>query len=763
MKKLFIKYNPYKLETKIMVNGEEIFHPNSLLREKATSGSRLQEWVEELPRLLVEEYASREWEITFHGTLLDYQDLKEVFDSCNRKGELTTTISHTPAKETSDKIGFIDEVFKEIQKGPFDELKDEEIGSAFQHAKSSQFEVCVVATMSAGKSTLINAMLGTKLMPSKCEACTAIITRIIDNDNQSWKAKVYGQGKRLLETHEELTYEKMVRLNEDKEVSVIEVNGDIPFVDSKNISLVLIDTPGPNNSRDPEHKKVQSEFLSKSSKSLVLYIMEGTFGSNDDNQLLKRVADSMAVAGKQSKDRFIFVVNKMDNRKNGEDVSTDKALNNIRQYLQGHGINNPNLFPVAALPALNIKLISNGTELDVDTREETEFKVKKLNRNEQLHLESYATLPLSIKNEIARQLYEAEGTKDDTDQALIHTGIVSLEAAIRQYVEKYAETAKIKNIVDTFIHKLEEVGCFEETKRKLSENRDQNEKILAQIKVISKKLDDVKSAQNFKTDVHTAVDQFDKKSRDTIYDIHLKFQNLLTQKLDEIRGKELSLEEIDEKEHQLNELVQNLQPEFYTSLNEVIRENLIETSNALLDVYRKKLTHLIEEMDSEVFSDITIDPLKLIGGSVICINDDINRLIRTKKVENGEEWIENTDKKWFKPWTWFDEDGYYRTIYKDVRFVKGEDIAQLYLTQIQNNLLDNAKKAYVHAVKESEKIEKSYNKEFKRLDELLKKKLAELERFTTEKEQAEERIQECESKLEWLEQIKNKVESILEI
>ena len=54
----------------------------------------------------------------------------------------------------------------------------------------------------------------------------------------------------------------------------------------------------------PEHKKVQSEFLNKSSKSLVLYIMEGTFGSDDDNALLQRVADSMKVGGKQSKDRI---------------------------------------------------------------------------------------------------------------------------------------------------------------------------------------------------------------------------------------------------------------------------------------------------------------------------------------------------------------------------------------------------------------------------------------------------------------------------
>ena len=44
-------------------------------------------------------------------------------------------------------------------------------------------EVFAIATMSAGKSTLINALLSKKLLPSSNEACTATITKII-NKNQ---------------------------------------------------------------------------------------------------------------------------------------------------------------------------------------------------------------------------------------------------------------------------------------------------------------------------------------------------------------------------------------------------------------------------------------------------------------------------------------------------------------------------------------------------------------------------------------------------
>lgn len=304
VKRVFIKYNPYNLETELTVD-EKKPAQNSQIGERILPGSRLQEWVEDLPQILIEEYNDTNFDVVFHGTLLDFEDLKDAFTQAFNRGELTATLDRIPAKETSDKEILIDEVFKEIQEGPFDELRDTEIISAFQHEKSSDFEVCVVATMSAGKSTLINAMLGTKLMPSKQEACTAIITKIKDNkNNDSWQAEVYNKDNCLIETHENLTYPTMERLNNDKDVSVIKATGNIPFVSSEDVSLVLIDTPGPNNSRDPEHKKVQSDFLSKSSKSLVLYIMEGTFGSDDDNALLQRIADSMKVGWKAKQRSF---------------------------------------------------------------------------------------------------------------------------------------------------------------------------------------------------------------------------------------------------------------------------------------------------------------------------------------------------------------------------------------------------------------------------------------------------------------------------
>ena len=46
------------------------------------------------------------------------------------------------------------------------------------------------------------------------------------------------------------------------------------------------------------------------------------------------------------------------------------------------------------------------------------------------------------------------------------------------YVKKYAKTAKIKNIVDTFIKKLESAHSFEKTKEEIATNQDKQKEIL---------------------------------------------------------------------------------------------------------------------------------------------------------------------------------------------------------------------------------------------------------------------------------------------
>ncbi|MBF4102826.1 dynamin family protein [Gallibacterium anatis] len=60
------------------------------------------------------------------------------------------------------------------------------------------FEVIIVGTMSAGKSTVINALIGQELLHSANQATTATITSIHDKDGKTFSGTAYDyEGKFL--------------------------------------------------------------------------------------------------------------------------------------------------------------------------------------------------------------------------------------------------------------------------------------------------------------------------------------------------------------------------------------------------------------------------------------------------------------------------------------------------------------------------------------------------------------------------------------
>ena len=73
------------------------------------------------------------------------------------------------------------------------------------------------------------------------------------------------------------------------------------------------------------------------------------------------------------------------------------------------------------------------------------------------------------------RLADAISEENTNEQALIHSGIVPIEEAIKMYVVKYAKTAKIKNIVDTFLKKLESAQSFENTKKEIASKKEERD------------------------------------------------------------------------------------------------------------------------------------------------------------------------------------------------------------------------------------------------------------------------------------------------
>lgn len=754
MREIFIKYNPYRLETSITIDGVAP-KQNSRLN---FGDHRLQEWIEELPEILFEECSSRDFKITFHGTILDYEDVEAMAREAKQAG-LNIELEHIPAKEVSDKEAVIDEIFNEIQAGPFDELKQPDVIKAFNMAKCSDFEVNVVATMSAGKSTLINALLRQKLMPAKQEACTATITEIKDNDADHFMAKVYDINGNLIQTYPELSFEIMDSLNSNPEVSKIHVEGNIPFVTSEDVSLVLVDTPGPNNSRDPEHKAATYRMLSESSKTVVLYILNATqLAVNDDYNLLSHVADSMKIGGKQSRDRFIFVVNKLDDFKKGED-SIEAAITKVRDYLHDNGIENANIYPASALTALNIRtVLSESDDDDDDEVYEAKGKVRKFNRNPEMYFETLAPLTPSVRGEIETRLANARSNQDTYEEALIHCGIVPIEMAIKMYVQKYAKTAKIKNIVDTFSKRLESAKSFETTKQEITENQDKQKEILAHIKVIKKKLASGEDAKHFKSRIEQI--NYDSEIRKMANDVIIVAQRKITEQLSSSDTK-ISKREAEELCRQFARFADNLQAEVQVKLEELIGNHVHKSAADLLKEYKKKISELAQDVN---VGNVSIDPFELMAGDISTdVSSLINNLTETESVKVDEVWVENTSKKWFKPWTWFQEKGHWKNVYEEKEYVDGTKLAQRFFAPIQEQLYENNNNAIEYAKAQTKKIKQDFSKKFVELDTVLQEKLQELEDCANDNKNIEYRIRESQAKLKWLEEIQIKTKAILDI
>ncbi|KMN41287.1 dynamin family protein [Lysinibacillus sp. LK3] len=759
MAKVFIKYNPFKLETIIEIDGE-LIPQNSVLN---VGSKRLQEWVEQLAEFLQDECNEDYFELDFMGTSMDLEDVEEIIEKARKKG-IEIELTHIPVQEISNMEFAIEEVFDEIINGPIEELKSKDLQDAFKKALNDEFEITVVATMSAGKSTLINSLLQRKLMPSSQEACTATISRIKDTDDEDFFATAYDEFGNVIKSVPNLGLEDMEKLNAIEKVSTICIEGDIPFTSTEEMSLVLIDTPGPNNSRDENHLKTTYKNLDESSKALVLYILNATqLGVNDDSQLLNAVANSMQVGGKQSKDRYLFVVNKLDQFRKGED-DVESSLQKVRKYLADRGIHDPNIFPAAALSSLDIRELLNHPEsVDEDLEDEILMMARKLNRNEQLHLEKYATLTPSIRRKIDEQLRLADdGDIMNLETALIHSGIPAVEETIKLYVEKYARTAKIKNVVDTFQKKLESSKAFEETKTAIAENTERHAQIKEQIRQIEEKLNSGKEAEKFKKKIEEIDVMKDIKTESR--KLVLKHQRSVDEFLTGAIGKEFAKNEAESFIENLIRISRESHSKLTVNLEKMINDNLNNIADQLLKEYKGKIVKLVDGLGTD---NLVFEPLQLIAAELdfgIEKNRILDTATYTEKVKVGTESYRNPERsgffgslKFWKPTT------LYRDVYEEQTMVSAQIISDEFSTYLekQNRML--IKEVEGSAKENIKQIKMDYYRKFDKVDQILRDKLKELETFTQDESLIRAKIAESQARLEWLERINEKVNKIIDI
>ena len=769
MLEVIIEYNPYKVASTITVNGEK---PKKNSKLNQFLNQRFQLWVDQVPFLLAEEYNDDKFDLTFFGTELDYQDLLAAIEIAE-KNDIYFRVKKIDAKEFGDKEKDIRELFEQVRKLPFEELQSAAVLNAFELAFNELLEVNVVAPMSAGKSTLINALLGKRLLPSKQGACTAIITKVQDDDDDTFKAIAIDANKNEIEHYSVLDYETMKALNGNPEISEVQVRGNIPFVTSKEVSLVLIDTPGPNNARDKKHGLVTAKALDQSSKMLVLFVMNGgTLHTADESALLERIAKSMSVGGKQSRERFMFVINKMDGYKEEDDDIANETIPDVIKYLEDRGIENPNIFPAAAEPALLIRRYLNTFE-DVEKEKllkEIENVAEKLINQKQLHLETYPHLVRSCQTKIDDELATAIQNNDILGQALIHSGIRGIEESIRMYVTKYCRPAKITNLVNTFKHELDSAEAFENTKKEVASRQTEQKELEAKINKLTQKLTSKSENEAFKKKVFAL--EITSKLTGNVDSLIAEVEESLTNFFSQCPG-EMEEEEAMDYIRKFTKLANDKQNEFQESVNCLLHDDIKAKSQQLLEEYIKKLAVLSEEFSE---GSLTIDLASFVQGKLDSLNEEsvIDASIDSRIETHTEERSKTVTHRrkgfdrlfhlssWFNP-TYETTEYYDVEVEEEIKFVSREKLSNQLVAPIRKTLKAERTRILEFAEEKTKNIKEYFFKQFDKVDNILAKKTSELHEATTSKEASEKALKNANDLLKQLEDVKAKLAAILEI
>lgn len=469
-----LKYNPYRRTTKILIDGKEIEENSELNSIKEGS---LQNWVKKFERILKKEYGYKNLDIKFTGREIDFQDLKNNMDeNQNIKFEFIKILS------TEERLKKLESVFKKIQDGPYEELKTPEILGNFRKVFEQEFEIAVVATMSSGKSTLLNSFLSKNLIPSKNQACTAKITRIEDDKSINFfSAEIYDQEDKLIKKYEKIDAEDLKTFNDGENIGLIKLKGNVRNISSNQSRLVLIDTPGPNNSMDIKHKELTYNLLKKDYKPLVLYILSYTqLGVDDDRDLLKNISEEMNKGDLQSTERFIFVLNKFDARfEDDNDDDINKVLGKVKEYLEGLSIKNPIIIPTAARTALFMRLNEDSlNNKSVKQRNTYKENIVDEYRDNEFNINNLINISNTIKKSINFKIEKYSEENDDEKLAELLTGVPALENYIEDYLEKYSVPEKIVKSLESFKIFLDKEKFLD----KINEMLTKNENLLKNMK-----------------------------------------------------------------------------------------------------------------------------------------------------------------------------------------------------------------------------------------------------------------------------------------
>ena len=700
MKELTIIYNSFGPLTEVRMDGQPLkVHSAEQVFVEAHCQDPVFSWLGEFVKDILKKYRTA-LRLSFSGTADDCESFKSlVQDISSHLGDGEVMLGDVKA-EMPDPLTTLDSIYKKGKEGPFKEIfNDDQVLQAYKDATSREFEVSFIAAMSSGKSTLMNALLGHNLMPSAAEACTATIVRITDTDSmkgQPFMAVRYDRtGKPIDANPIEVTKEKLTDWNKDKNIPLVKIKGDVPTIaETSSAQYVFQDTPGPNNARDDSHEEMTKKAISER-LSMVVYVMTpNTFQGKDNDGIFKHVCREIKKASENARNRFIFVLNKIDEVKTKEE-SVDSLYKKACEYLESNGIVRPVVIPVCARGALLMRLdrydkaYFDGNDDDLD--ELATFRSKFSRPAWNMYSLCKDVLSSSVQVRYEKMLAEASLRSEKDELALLQTGIPLLEMILQEYLYRYALPTKVGDALTCFGRVFDEANKDAVLKELLS---GEQEKVCAFAKALNDgeaTKERLEKGQQIIEKIRSARYEPSQFSVKELMALSTHYESELDAVVRRLgRGKispSSANQKGDEARADLDELVADMKDK----LTEVLSQEQETKIGALVSEYNKALADSLGSMDVS---------LRKLQTSILTINaEDI--VSTAKREAKGRIKHVRYERHWYTLWCYRHEEVSYEDVVdmedmarsvRDEMAAYGHKSVEAFKKNVEQSFVDNQKK-----------------------------------------------------------------------
>lgn len=462
---------------------------------------------------------NEDFTLYFAGRDVDFCDLEAGFQQELKKNiKVTCKKLKESSLEDEDVLDNLSSLVTSLKSSPFAKTPQVESALAsYEECLKGQLKIAVIAPMSSGKSTLLNALLGQELLAMSNDATTAKITRIYHQDTQQpFEFELRDKNEEILQDKEVATPEKLLRTtrrsDETENIGYVDLYGNIPDIITNKINLVLMDTPGPDSSEDVDHSMETAAVINdQTNQPIILFVMDATkVGTENEKKILNDIKSAIE-KDPQSKERMIFVVNRADviNPENRE--SSETLLSKVMLKLTKMGIASPCVIPISAITGFYQRLLERGeisTEMTESLFGETEpvddrFRDLQTNRmklsDKSRDLVQVATLSPTCRTKVEASKEKAMAEKDFNALTWILCGMYGLQCTINEYLEKFAIPfkthrciAEIQGQMEDLQNKAnfqEKIHSSAEALKKAQEILSNNEKKLEDLTLSCEELD----------------------------------------------------------------------------------------------------------------------------------------------------------------------------------------------------------------------------------------------------------------------------------